>query len=140
MFCRSELARLAKLNPKIEAAGAQIVVVTMGRPEETEQFCAERAPGVICYSDPDVRAYGLYGLTRGNAAQLFGPAVWLKGAQVSTDGSFDGLPLGKPVGDPFQMPGVFVVDTAGRVVYAYYSKHAGDYPEDEALLGAVQGL
>lgn len=140
MFCRAELARLAKLNPKIEAAGAQIVVVTMGRPEETEQFCAERAPGVTCYCDPDIKSYGLYGLTRGSAVQLFGPAVWLRGAQVSTDGSFDGLPLGKPVGDPFQMPGVFVVDTAGRMVFAYYSQHAGDYPEDEALLRAVQGL
>lgn len=138
MFCRSELARLARLNPQVVEAGAQIVVVTMGKPEETEQFCAERAPGVNCYSDPSVNAYRLYGLSRGAADQLFGPAVWLKGAQATLEGKFDGLPLGKPVGDPFQMPGVFVIDRDGRVVMAYYSKHAGDYPEDETLLRAVR--
>jgi hypothetical protein len=139
VFCRSELARLARLNPEIEAAGAQIVVVTMGKPEETEAFCAERAPGVNCYSDPTTDSYKRYALARGNASQLFGPAVWLKGAQVSTDGSFDGLPLGRPVGDPFQMPGVFVVDMDGRVVFAYYSAHAGDYPDDAVLLKMAQG-
>jgi hypothetical protein len=132
------LARLVKLNPEIEVAGAQIVVVTMGRPEETEQFCAERAPGVTCFSDAGANAYRLYGLARGNATQLFGPAVWLRGAQVTAEGSFGGLPVGAPVGapvgDPFQMPGVFVVDTSGRVVMAYYSRHAGDYPDDGALM------
>ena len=139
MFCRSELARLAWLNPEIENAGAQIVVVTMGKPAETQAFCAERAPGLNCYSDPDVNSYKRYGLTRGNATQLFGPAVWLKGAQVTTDGTFDGLPIGVPVGDPFQMPGVFVVETDGRVVFAYYSAHAGDYPDDAVLLKIARG-
>ena len=124
------MARLAKLNPEIEADGAQIVVVTMGRPGETEQFCAERAPGVTCFSDASANAYRLYGLARGNATQLFGPAVWLRGAQVTAEGSFGGLPVGAPV----QMPGVFVVDTSGRVVMAYYSKHAGDYPDDGVLM------
>jgi peroxiredoxin len=139
VFCRSELARLAKLNPRIQAAGAQIVVVTMGRPEETERFCAERAPGVNCYCDADVAAYKRYGLTRASPTQLFGPAVWLKGAQLTAEGSFDGLPIGVPVGDPFQMPGVFVIDTSGRIVMAYYSKHAGDYPDHDLLLrSAVQ--
>jgi hypothetical protein len=125
---------LAKLNPEIEAEGAQIVVVTMGKPEETEAFCAERAPGVMCFSDPTATAYRLYGLGKANPAQLFGPAVWLKGAQVTAEGSFSGLPVGAPVGDPFQMPGVFVIDTSGRVRMAYYSKHAGDYPDDGALM------
>jgi peroxiredoxin len=139
VFCRSELARLARINPEVEDAGAQIVVVTMGKPEEAQAFCAERAPGVTCYSDPSVDSYKRYALTRGNAAQLFGPAVWLKGAQVSTDGSFSGLPVGAPVGDPFQMPGVFVIDTDGRVAFAYYSAHAGDYPDDAVLLKWARG-
>ncbi len=111
----------------------------MGKPDETEAFCAERAPGVNCFSDPDAAAYKLYGLGRGNAQQVFGPAVWLRAAQVTTDGTFDGLPIGKPVGDPFQMPGVFVIDTDGRVRMAYYSKHAGDYPDDAALLMLAKG-
>jgi len=129
---------MARLNPEIENAGAQIIVITMGKPDETQAFCSERAPGVNCYSDPSMDSYKRYGLTRGNANQLFGPAVWLKGAQVTTEGAFEGLSLAKPVGDPFQMPGVFVVDTEGRVVFAYYSSHAGDYPESDALLKLAQ--
>jgi len=139
VFCRSELARLAKLNPKIEAGGAQIVVVTMGKPAETGQFCGERAPGLKCFCDPEAISYRTYGLTRGSADQLFGPAVWLKGAQATLGGKFEGLPLGRPVGDPFQMPGVFVIGSDGRVKFAYYSKHAGDYPDDAELLRAAQG-
>ena len=122
----------------MKKAGAQIIVITMGKPDETQAFCAERAPGVSCYSDSNIDSYKRYGLARGNANQLFGPAVWLKGAQVTTEGAFEGLSLAKPVGDPFQMPGVFVVDTDGRVVFAYYSAHAGDYPEDALLLKRVR--
>ena len=110
----------------------------MGKPDETEAFCAERAPGVTCYSDPTVESYQRYGLARGGAQQVFGPAVWLRAAQVTAEGAFEGLPLGKPVGDPFQMPGLFIIDRDGRVLMAYYSKHAGDYPDDEALLRAVR--
>lgn len=111
----------------------------MGKPAETERFCAERAPGVACYSDPNAESYRRFGLTRGTTDQLFGPAVWLKGAQVALEGKFEGLPIGRPVGDPFQMPGVFVIERDGHVLMAYYSKHAGDYPDDETLLRAVQG-
>jgi hypothetical protein len=137
VFCRSELARLAKLNPQIEAAGAQIVVVTMGKPAETERFCSERAPGLRCFCDPDAASYRAFGLMRGTNEQLFGPAVWLKGAQVTLGGKFEGLPVGRPVGDPFQMPGVFVLAPDGRVAFAYYSRHAGDYPDDAVILRAV---
>jgi peroxiredoxin len=130
---------LARLNPQIDDINAKIVVVTMGKPDETAAFCAERAPGVNCFADPEATSYRLFGLARGNAQQLFGPAVWLRGAQVTVDGTFDGLPIGKPVGDPFQMPGVFVIDTNGRVQMAYYSKHAGDYPDDAVLVNLAKG-
>jgi hypothetical protein len=56
---------------------------------------------------------------------------------VTLEGRFEGLPIGKPVGDPFQMPGVFVIAPDGRVTFAYYSRHAGDYPDDAAILRAV---
>ena len=76
------------------------------------------------------------GLARGTPTQMFGPAVWLQDALVTVDGSVDGLPIGKPVGDPWQMSGVFVIGTNGKLKLAYYSKHAGDYPADAALVGA----
>jgi len=109
----------------------------MGKPAETERFCGARAPGLLCFCDPEAASYHAFGLTRGTNEQLFGPAVWLKGVQVTLEGRFEGLPIGKPVGDPFQMPGVFVIAPDGRVTFAYYSRHAGDYPDDAAILRVV---
>jgi peroxiredoxin len=139
VFCRSELARLAKLHPEFDASQAQLAVITLGKPAETRAFCSIRAPGLACYADAgNGDGYRAYGLQRGKAAQLFGPAVWLEGARATVSGAFSGAPLGKPVGDPFMMPGVFVIETDGRVAFAYYSKHAGDYPTDGEMLALAK--
>jgi AhpC/TSA antioxidant enzyme len=140
VFCRTELARLAKLHPRLLERGAQLVVLTLGNPTETRVFCRARAPGVACFSDPTTGdAYRKYGLQRGTAGQLFGPAVWLEGARASVEGRYEGAPIGKPVGDPFMMPGIFVIETDGRLSFCHYSKHAGDYPSDTALIEAAVG-
>jgi len=99
-------------------------------------FAAERAPGLRCYADPGGNAYRAWGLKRGNAAQLFGPAVWVETAKASLKGEA----ISKVAGDPFQMPGTFGVSRDGTVRYAYYSLHAGDYPGERSLLRAVEAL
>ncbi len=111
-------------------------MITLGSAEETHAFCAERAPALRCLADAGAgEGYRAFGLQHANAGQLFGPAVWLQGARVATGGSFKGAPLGKPVGDPFMLPGVFRIDSAGKILFAYYSKHAGDYPSERELVG-----
>ena len=67
---------------------------------------------------------------------MFGPAVWLQGALATVEGRIEGAPLGKPVGDPWQMPGLFVIARQGTIKYAYYSTHAGDYVADDVLISA----
>jgi hypothetical protein len=137
VFCRSELARLAKLHPQLNKEHSQLAVITLANAVETRVFCQSRAPGVSCYADAANGAgYRAFGLQRGNAGQLFGPAVWLQGARATASGAVGVTPIGKPVGDPFMMPGVFVVEMDGHVSFAHYSKHAGDYPSDETLLQA----
>ena len=46
---------------------------------------------------------------RGNAIEVFGPAVWVETARASLKGQS----AGKPAGDPFQMPGTFGVGQDG---------------------------
>ena len=99
-------------------------------------FCAERAPALRCFADPLGNAYRAWGLKRGNAVELFGPAVWVETAKASLKGEVGG----KAAGDPFQMPGTFGVTRDGIVRYAHYSLHAGDYPSERALLRAVDAL
>lgn len=132
MFCRAELARLAKLKPTIEAHGARLAVVTLSRPEEAQAFCAERAPGVTCYSDPMADSHHAFGLHRGGLSQMFGPDVWAAGVKATAQGHFFGS-----LKNEWQMPGVFVIDAQGRVTFAYYSRHAADYPSEATLLKAL---
>jgi hypothetical protein len=37
------------------------------------------------------------------------------------------------------MPGMFVIETDGRVRFAHYSKNISDYPSDATLLAALSG-
>lgn len=99
-------------------------------------FCAERAPALRCYADPAGEAYRAFGLRRGNALEMFGPAVWVETARASLKGQS----AGKAVGDPFQMPGTFGIGVDGIIRYAYYSLHAGDYPGERGLLKAARAL
>ena len=133
MFCRAELARLAKLNPHIEAKGARLAVMTLGQPAETGEFCGERAPGVACYSDAAAEGFRTYGLTRGNLLQMLGPDSVLAAIKASSEGHM----LGKVAADPWQMPGTFIIDRQGTLHLAYYSKHAGDYPAENLILGHI---
>jgi hypothetical protein len=111
-------------------------VITLARPEASMQFCAERAPALRCYADPLGNAYRAWGLKRGNAVELFGPAVWVETARASLKGEVNG----KPAGDTFQMPGTFGVSRDGIVRYAHYSLHAGDYPVESRLMKAIEAL
>lgn len=135
MFCRAELARLAKLRPTIEARGVRLAVITLSLPEEALALCAERAPGVPCYSDPTADSHHAFGLHRGGLAQMFGPDVWAAGVKATAQGHFIGS-----LRNEWQMPGVFVIDAQGRISFAYYSRHAADYPSEAALLKALSRL
>lgn len=113
--------------------GVKAAAVTMGEPEEATEFCGPRAPGVICLSDTQQKAYQTYGLGRAGFMEASGPGVW----KASVDLIKGGHTLGVPMGDTRQMPGVFVIDRGGRVLLPYYSKNVGDYPKPEQILGAL---
>ena len=133
VFCRTELARLARLRPQIESLDAQLIVITQSHNEETCAFCAEHAPGVDCYSDiAHGGGYRAFGLQRGHLSQLFGPAVWIQMVRTSATAG------GKPVDDAALLPGIFVLNPDGRVHFAWYSRHIGDYPTNELLLDALR--
>lgn len=102
-----------------------VVFVTMGTPEETEAFrLKERSPHrFVC--DPDRELYRAFGLGRGTGRQMFNPKVFARGFGATLRGHWVGL----PVGDPWQMPGVFAIDPQGEVVWEYRSVDAADNPD-----------
>src|SRR5512134_3115627 len=60
--CKEMVDQLASAAPDIKAKDLALALVTQGTPEQARAFCEQRAPGVLCLSDPERRAYAAYGL------------------------------------------------------------------------------
>jgi hypothetical protein len=91
---------------------------------EGQPFFAEYWPGARAVSDTPKFFYDAFGRARGGMLQMFGPQVWARGAEAATKGHF----IGKPVGDPWVMPGAFLVE-GERIRWAHHFEHAGDHPD-----------
>ncbi len=90
-------------------------------------------PGFPLLADPAGKAYAAYGLRRGGFRRLFGLAVLGRALGATLRGHI----AGPPAGDPFLMPGVFVIDPDGRVRLAHYARHIADHPPVDVILGAL---
>lgn len=107
----------------------------MGPADVARTARAEAAfrPGFPLLADPKGEAYAAYGLERGRVAQLFGLRVLRRALTATLRGHL----AGPPGGDPFLMPGAFVVDPDGRIRLAHYARHIADHPSVDRLLGAL---
>jgi hypothetical protein len=128
------LAQLERAQPAFRAAGVRAVAVAMCQPRQAEAFCGSRAPGITCLCDQGRAAYAAYGLSRGAALQLMGPATIAAGVRAALSGHRQG----RTVGDPAMMPGTFAVDADGIVRAVHYARHPGDQPDLPSLLAALR--
>ncbi len=101
-----------------------VAVVTMGKPDEAAAFCQAAKLPFLCLSDPGRASYRAYGLKRGSTMEVIGPAPALAGLRAAARGHI----VGRPVGDVYQLGGIFKVGTDGTIIYARYPRHSGDNP------------
>jgi peroxiredoxin len=132
------VAQLRDDREQFEAAGANVVLIGLGRPDQAGWFCAEHELPFACVVQPDRSAHKAFGLRRGTAGQLAGPRNWAPWVKNQLTGKRQTAVAGK--GDPAQLPGTFVVDTSGVVRYAYRSKRSSDVPPNRNVLAALAGL
>ncbi len=138
--CKEMVDQLARVSPDIKAKNLGLVIVTMGSPEEAKIFCAERAPGVICLSDVERKAYQAYGLERANVWQSFlSLNVWRSNRRLKKERGWntDLPPKGQ---DALQMAGTFIIAPDGRIRLPYYYDDIADHPDVDLLLHGVMGL
>lgn len=135
IFCREMVADLRKAtrkNPQYPA----VTLFYQGTIEEGRRFFRNLWPGVPAVADKPKYFYNAFGLNRGGTREMFGPKVWACGVRAAAKGYF----IGKPVGDPWVMPGLFLVQ--GREIrWQYDFAHAGDHPNFSRLpqqLGLAQ--
>ena len=68
--------------------------------------------------------YDAFRIERGGMKEMFGPDVWACGVRATLKGSF----IGRPVGDPWIMPGLFLVRN-DQILWQRDFRHAGDHPD-----------
>lgn len=115
---------------EIEAAGLRVVAVGLGQPKHARHFGDKLAPSVDCITTEEPVLHSTYGVERGNMLRMIAPDAIAAGARAASRGHTQG----SATGDMQRLPGTFIVDETGILRYAYYSKHAGDYPELGELL------
>lgn len=128
-FCRQEAARLKADAPRFEAAGGNVVLVTMSSPDDAAAFRKQFQLPFSVLADPEQKCYDAFAVPRGGLGQIMGPKTWLTGLQATLAHG-----VGTPVGDVRQLSGAFVVDRSGTIRYAQRAKHSADLPSHEELL------
>lgn len=138
VFCRSWVAALGENHDDLIAAGfGQIAGVGIGQPKHAERVCGNRASEMMCLADATTNTHKSWGLERGNPAQMFSPKSIIAGTKATLAGHF---PVEPPTGDPWMMPGTFIIDAQGIIQYAHYSTNPGDHPEIAELKAVVREL
>jgi peroxiredoxin len=124
-FCRNAMKDIARLRTRIEEIGTRIVLGHMGTAGDFAAFAGRYGLSALpSVSDPERMLYKGLGLRRGRLWQLLGPRViwrWLKSTIAGN------LP-GRIKGDPFQLPGAFLLHH-GHVIKAHAYRDASDRPD-----------
>lgn len=137
MFCREALSDISNRRSSIEDMGTKIIFVHMSDDETAEKFFKKyKLHGIPHIGDPDCKYYAEFGLTKGNFTQLFGLRAWMRGFQTAIVKQHGMAP---PIGDGFQMPGVFVIQD-GEIQEAFIHKLSSDRPDYEKLVRSCCAL
>lgn len=106
----------------------------MGTPEESAAFEMKFDVPFPLISDPKRQLYQAFGLKRVTALGLFSPSAAVKGILAMSKGHTVGI----PIGDVRQLPGVFIINTDGRIVYSYFASDPSDHPDPDTILRALK--
>ncbi len=116
--------------------GARVVLVGLGTVEETADFRAKFDMPFEMIADPGKRLYRAFGLKQASTGKLLSPGMAVKGVAAILRGHG----VGKPQGDVRQLPGVFIIDTGGKLRYRYYAEGPADHPAPEELIAVLQSI
>jgi peroxiredoxin len=130
-FCREALADAREQRKAVAATGTQLAFVHMGDEQQgTELFSRYGLSDVPRVSDPEAKLYKAFRLKRGRLRQVMGPRVWVRGFESFIK---NGHPVGFPIGDTLQMPGVFLIQ-GGHILRSYFHQTSADRVNYQAFV------
>ncbi|UCD77830.1 MAG: redoxin domain-containing protein [Desulfobacterales bacterium] len=116
-----------------DKAGAQVVLVGMGTPSESTEFAVKFDVPFPMVTDPEKKLYRQFGLKQMSTLGFFSPSVALKGVATIVGGHG----IGRPQGDVRQLPGVFIINTTGQIVFSHFSSNPADHPDAKTIIAAL---
>ena len=115
-FCKEHVAELRRL-PELN-----IAFVTLGTPEQAEEFRKRMKSPHKFISDPEKELHKMFDVGQGGLAQLINPHTIVR----SISGLFKGYLHTRSDGDPRSLPGVFIIEPDGEVAWEYRGRDAAD--------------
>jgi len=134
MFCREmvrDLRQIAQDQPDYPS----IVFFCQGTLEEGRTFFEQYWPQARAIVDTSKTFYTALGLRRATWGEMVGIQVWTCSFRAMSKGNF----MGKAVGDPWIMPGVFLVHS-GEVLWCHRFLHQGDHPDWSKIPAMVPAI
>ncbi len=125
-FCRETMSELAGVRDEIEWSGAKIVLVHMVDTDVADPILhLYDLQGLSHISDKEKLVYKKYGLNKTGFRAMFGIKNWWR---AFVAGLVKGHLIGKPAGDPWQMPGVFLLQNQ-RILNKFTYQYVSDQPD-----------
>ena len=117
--------------PRIHAAGAELVILGNGTPEQARWFVEDYDVTTPVLTDPNLASHRIVG-----TGKLFlgDPRTSIQGVRAFTLGHRQtGIK-----GHALELGGVFVITPASDMPYRYLSKFGGDHPDPEDAIGVLE--
>lgn len=131
IFCKEQVTQLSAHRPRIQAAGGELVILGNGTPQHAAWFIEDYGVDAPVYTDPDLVSHGILGARRGSVVD---PRVFLRGFSAMRHG----FRQTKTMGPAALNGGIFVITPDNEMPYRYLSRFAGDHPDPEAALRALE--
>ena len=105
------MAQLRRHKDAFERLGSRVVLVGLGGVEETAAFKKQFEVPFDMIADPDKRLFEAFRLKRAGTGSFLSAKMAAKGLMAMAKGHL----IGVPQGDVRQLPGVFIINTDGRM-------------------------
>jgi peroxiredoxin len=144
VFCRAHTVQFHRARERFAAAGARLITIGQGTPEEAREFRRVQSIALPVYSDPERRAYDAAGAKIATLNEIVSPRIVARavGHTVRSrlrQGSI-AVHQGRIVDDPAQLGGVLVIAPDDSVRYAHMAEDASDNAAVDEVLAAVGAI
>ena len=114
--------------------GAGVVLVGLGSVEQTAAFKERFDVPFPMIADPEKQLFEAFRLKQASAGALLSAKMVFRGVRAMAKG----YGIGVPKGDVRQLPGVFIIDTDGRILFSHHASGPADHPRPNTLLAALR--